>query len=410
MKKVWRKLASVLLALCVLTGTSGLVPAQAQMRAVAYENFGDLPERPWYINYLSYAFQEELLYGTSSTAFEPDRAISRGEAVTVLGRVHEKLTGETIPEAAGQPVSQPFEDVKPARFYTHYIAWAKEKGIVSGVDGGFFEPDRPVTMEELAVLFSNYLTYAGQQDKYEPLAETDLENVSEWAQEAVTAVSGFDIFQESHWDPRAEAKRGWCAAFFVRLYEKLLYPAPDKDTPYNHYIYRGQLTESGEYSYDSEPLLAGTETGTGSSKSWELLKDYQSYAALMERLSGMGIVTQEEREPYVDVTEETFENSRILVVEFRREELPRFQVTLSDFQYLNCEPSQTAPAEGDAAGDVTSSQPAEAPEPGPTGVLSFMCQGDTEDAVGHVFFFEVPKNFDTLTVNQYWWTEDFEGM
>ena len=47
---------------------------------------------------------------------------------------------------------QPFKDVPGDHIHADGIAWGAEKGIVVGVGGGLFEPDRPVTRGELMTI------------------------------------------------------------------------------------------------------------------------------------------------------------------------------------------------------------------------------------------------------------------
>ena len=47
---------------------------------------------------------------------------------------------------------QPFKDVPSDHIHADGIAWGAEKGIVLGVGGGLFEPDRPVTRGELMTI------------------------------------------------------------------------------------------------------------------------------------------------------------------------------------------------------------------------------------------------------------------
>ncbi len=404
MKKTVRKLASVLLALALLVGVSGIVPAQAVM--VAYEDFGDLPSTPWYVNYLTKAFKEGIFYGVSKSSFEPDRAISRGEAVTVLGRVHTALTQEVVPLAA----EQPFEDVKITRYYARYVAWAKENGIASGVTETTFEPDRTVTQEELMVLFNSYITFAGLQDAYAPNDSLDLSQVSQWAQDAVRACSGLDIIQNAHWHPQKEAKRGECAAFFVRLFEKLEYPTADTETALQKYRYNaveGQ-EDAGEGSETPYPaadyqVLDGLD--------YQIIEDYSTYTALIEKLGYYG--SQESHTPSLTVTSDTFIDHNILAVEYQEKGDPQFNVELGQIAILFAEDGLADETETGVEGDPASDVETET-APSSTGNLSFLLSGNgggsTADKIGYVFFLEVPKGFADPVVQPFVWTEDYVGI
>ena len=61
-----------------------------------------------------------------------------------------KVRGYCLPDYAA--LVQPFTDVPNDHIHANSIAWGAEKGIVVGVGGGLFEPDRPVTRGELMTI------------------------------------------------------------------------------------------------------------------------------------------------------------------------------------------------------------------------------------------------------------------
>lgn len=61
-----------------------------------------------------------------------------------------KVRGYCLPDYAS--LVQPFKDVPSDHIHADGITWGAEKGIVVGVGGGLFEPDRPVTRGELMTI------------------------------------------------------------------------------------------------------------------------------------------------------------------------------------------------------------------------------------------------------------------
>lgn len=51
---------------------------------------------------------------------------------------------------------QPFADVAPDAWYAEDVSWAAAQGIVEGIGGGLFEPDRPVTRAEVVAMLRRY--------------------------------------------------------------------------------------------------------------------------------------------------------------------------------------------------------------------------------------------------------------
>ena len=69
--------------------------------------------------------------------------MTRAMLVTILYRQagSPKVTGDN-----------PFEDVAPGKYYTDAVIWAFQNGIVNGTTPTTFEPEEPVTREQIATI------------------------------------------------------------------------------------------------------------------------------------------------------------------------------------------------------------------------------------------------------------------
>ena len=140
-----KKLIAALLTLVImLAGVS--VPALG-----AAERFSDVKPGSWYYTAVDYVVSHSLFDGTSPTTFSPKGTFTRGMIVKVLG----DMEGIDTSKYPGTH----FSDVKPGDWYAPYVLWAVTNDIVES--SGRFEPKRPVTREEMAVIFYNYGEYAG---------------------------------------------------------------------------------------------------------------------------------------------------------------------------------------------------------------------------------------------------------
>lgn len=74
-----------------------------------------------------------------------------------------KTRGFCLPDYGA--LVRPFTDVDPGAWYAKDVAWAVEHGIVEGVGGGLFEPDRPVTRAEVVAMIHRYDNLKNQLDK-----------------------------------------------------------------------------------------------------------------------------------------------------------------------------------------------------------------------------------------------------
>ena len=145
-----------------------------------YAGFSDVGRRDWYVTdgYLDYALEEGLLKGYGDT-FGPGRAVIRGDVAMVLWRV----AGE--PEAGDSG----FTDVPSDSYYATAIAWAREKGIVTGYSATEFQPERAVSREELATMLHRYATNVARIDASSDCSALDAidgaREVNEYAREAM---------------------------------------------------------------------------------------------------------------------------------------------------------------------------------------------------------------------------------
>jgi len=90
-----------------------------------------------------------LVSGTGDRRFEPDRGITRAEAVSLIVRALAGKGTSTGPIA--------YRDINEGHWAYHAIREATAAGIVNGLPDGSFGPARPVTRAEAAVMIGRAL-------------------------------------------------------------------------------------------------------------------------------------------------------------------------------------------------------------------------------------------------------------
>lgn len=159
----------------------------------------------------------ELFVGTAPLLFSPDQSMTRAMFATVIGRLHEASYGK-IPTSTNRP----FTDMVDDSYYARYVIWAAENGILSGMGGGKFEPDRPISRQEMAVILSNYMTFKGMADPDEKgsVAFTDENQIQAWAQKQVARVQKQGIMSgigTNTFSPEGLSTRAQVAAVLERM-------------------------------------------------------------------------------------------------------------------------------------------------------------------------------------------------
>lgn len=143
-------------------------------------NFSDTVNH-WAKEPINYVVSKGYFKGVGGNRFAPEQSITRADFVTVLGRMaaidQSKFTKNV------------FKDVNGG-YYAAYVNWAAEKGIVQGVGNGKFDPNRPITREEMAVMMNNFLQVTNKKlAEKESKVFTDGGTIAPWAKEAVGAMA-----------------------------------------------------------------------------------------------------------------------------------------------------------------------------------------------------------------------------
>ncbi len=218
-----KHILSIVLALAI---TAACVPA-----AFAAESaFTDVDSASYYSDAVNYMAENGYIAGMSETTFGADVPVSRAMAVTVLHR----MSGEAEAEFKGT-----FSDVAEDSYYAKAVEWAALNGIAAGYEDGTFDPDKPVTKQDLVSFLYRYAKADGADvtvaDGVSLDAFTDAGDVSEYAVEALTwAVSNNIVSGDGEaLRPAAVSTRALLAVVDYN-YEQLAYaeavPAPSVQT------------------------------------------------------------------------------------------------------------------------------------------------------------------------------------
>lgn len=179
--------------------------------------FSDIKENHWFYEAVRFVSANNLMQGTTDTAFAPKEKTTRGMIVTTLWRM------ENQPKAIKEST---FADVKSDKYYHDAVAWASEKGIVSGYSAEKFGPEDSITREQLAVILHNYA--AGKGYKIGTAGDlsvfSDAGSIHKWGKEAMAWASGEGLINgtgNSLLDPSGTAERSQVAAILQRFVEKI---------------------------------------------------------------------------------------------------------------------------------------------------------------------------------------------
>ena len=112
--------------------------------------FPDVPSDAWYAPAVNAIWQAGLVEGGADGTYQPNRALSRAELVTVLARV---LGNGTDP---GQQDDEGFFDVPQSHWAYEAICLARTMGWVNGYPDGSFHPDQAISRAEAVVMLNRF--------------------------------------------------------------------------------------------------------------------------------------------------------------------------------------------------------------------------------------------------------------
>lgn len=210
-------------ATAATTNDPGVVPqttpeairyAMALMRGIDVPQFTDVAEDAWYHDYVYDLVYRGVVNGMTATTYEPEGKLTRAQFVKLLACSLEEA--ETLKTYEGQ---HSFTDSE-GHWAEAYIAWAKDKGIVEGVSATEFDPEAPITREQMATIFGRYALKQGiELPKSDNAAGSfpDADKISEYAREFVELMRIAGIlngYEDGTFRPQGNATRAEAAKLF----------------------------------------------------------------------------------------------------------------------------------------------------------------------------------------------------
>ncbi len=150
--------------------------------------FTDVYKTSTYYSAIRFVYTNGLFQGTESNKFEPNTTMTRAMFVTVIGRLAEQ-SGVTIP----QYKDSSYTDVvvnKDTIWYTPYVEWATQNGVIQGHGDGTFGPDDEITHEQMYAIMYRYAMFVAKKNDVNVNSVSiesisDKTSISDWAVDAV---------------------------------------------------------------------------------------------------------------------------------------------------------------------------------------------------------------------------------
>ena len=151
--------------------------------------FNDVHTTDWFYSDIEYVYYNMMMNGVGEGNFDPNGTCTRAMVVTVLYR----LIGEP-----GMGGTCPFTDVKESDWFYSAVKWAQNCGVVYGMTEKTFEPNTPVSREQLAAILYRFTKEVLGEDVSGGImliGFSDADSISDYARTPLSWAFGHGIIQ-----------------------------------------------------------------------------------------------------------------------------------------------------------------------------------------------------------------------
>ena len=179
--------------------------------------FSDVTKN-WAYPGIQYCVTHGIMGGMGDGTFAPTGTTTRAQIVQILYNL------EGTPAVSG---TTPFTDLT-ANWYKPAILWAYQNNVVAGTSPTTFDPDQPVTREQIAVILTQYMFHVLKMERTWTPADLstfpDGAQVSSWAKEAMQDAVALGLINGTkapddkvYLDPQGSAARQQVATILMNF-------------------------------------------------------------------------------------------------------------------------------------------------------------------------------------------------
>ena len=175
-------------------------------------------EKNWAYPGIQYCVTHGIMGGMGDGTFAPTGTTTRAQIVQILYNL------EGTPAVSG---TTPFTDLT-ANWYKPAILWAYQNNVVAGISPTTFDPEGPVTREQIAVILTQYMFHVLKMNRTWTPADLsafpDGAQVSSWAKEAMQDAVALGLINGTkasdglvYLDPQGSATRQQVATILMQF-------------------------------------------------------------------------------------------------------------------------------------------------------------------------------------------------
>jgi hypothetical protein len=176
-------------------------------------------QKHWGKSFVELAAAKGLVAGIGGGQYAPNQSVTRAEFTAMLVRALGRGTAASS--------TAPYEDVKQSAWYYDEVAIAKELGLLDFVESGSFNPDQPLSREEMASMLAAVIALEKLPTTKEFVSldgYKDIGEVNSTYLEDVRLMVKLNIMtgtSEVTFNPKGELTRAQAAVVFIRVLQAL---------------------------------------------------------------------------------------------------------------------------------------------------------------------------------------------
>lgn len=202
--------------------------------------------------------------GYEDGTFKPQGSMTRAEAATIFARLISEEYGEKITGKSS------FKDVNSGSWYSSYVGYLEDYGIINGYTDGTFQPQGTVTRAEFVAMSVRYyneiasVSYGSNTAKYSDLAS------DHWAIKDISYATGrgwLNGYADGTFKPGSDITR----AEVVSIVNRVTNRTPDKsyiDDNYTRLERFTDVTDSSFWAFYDILEAANTHGVVGDTETW----------------------------------------------------------------------------------------------------------------------------------------------
>lgn len=257
MKKIWNKFICTAIIITLIATFNVVLAASPNgnllnfksVKKLVSSTFSDVPQDAWFFKGVKNTYENSIMDGIGGGKFDPSGQVTKAQAIAIAARVHAIYYGNTI------------KDTNSSFWYAKYYDYAKSNNLLHSSITNIDNLDEDLaTRSDIAYLFNNVLSQSDLSIiNSSPIP--DISKINTDYKSAVKLMYSAGIItgkEGGNFDPDGLATRAEISTIIMRLTDKLERIAYDSKYNYDMENQESNFANNGLIAYDKNNLYCVT--------------------------------------------------------------------------------------------------------------------------------------------------------